>query len=501
MKTLINRGIILVSLLLLFIPNISHATTPPPAPPADKTKPTITFAYVLDEKFYIEIDDEGGFGEEPFEVTIDGEDVDDFDPDGYEVDVPSKIIIKITDAAKNSIEQTFNVTMSDQILSGKVPEKIKDKISKNQESDVDVLKGFNRVVEGDYNKVLNIYNTFEDIILDEFGPHNDGDIVITGTGLNVDNDYNVTLNKEGLFSFKIGHIFYTQDTFNVYVYVDNDGVKHTNINDIKVVNSGLIDQSSVKLLDFLVFDLFKEGYKPVTTYIMAKDVETGKIVSLEESINIEDDKLYKYSLHDILSGKDFFIEFKKPKPIEVKSASYPDVKGDHWAFYSIKNLTLNSFINGYPDGTFKPSANITVREFSTMLSRYLSKIDKSKLQPVVEDYYLGAVEGEWGSSETKAVLSTIPRSKMSLFNLTYLDRPIMREEVALLLSSNLVLEVKEINSLPIDTLTSKYSMELFNVIAAGLMKGYPDNTFKPALGITRAEVATIFDRLLFPDDI
>lgn len=61
---------------------------------------------------------------------------------------------------------------------------------------------------------------------------------------------------------------------------------------------------------------------------------------------------------------------------------FPDVSADHWAAAQIKELSENGVIVGYPDGTFKPDANVTRAEFATMAIKALGQEHTSVIQPV-----------------------------------------------------------------------------------------------------------------------
>lgn len=50
---------------------------------------------------------------------------------------------------------------------------------------------------------------------------------------------------------------------------------------------------------------------------------------------------------------------------------FADVKGSHWASGYIAIASSKGLVNGYPDGTFKPSNNVTHAEVATMLVRAL----------------------------------------------------------------------------------------------------------------------------------
>lgn len=61
---------------------------------------------------------------------------------------------------------------------------------------------------------------------------------------------------------------------------------------------------------------------------------------------------------------------------------FPDVASNHWAAAQIKELSQNGVIVGYPDGTFKPDANVTRAEFASMAIRALGQEHTTVAQPV-----------------------------------------------------------------------------------------------------------------------
>lgn len=61
---------------------------------------------------------------------------------------------------------------------------------------------------------------------------------------------------------------------------------------------------------------------------------------------------------------------------------FPDVSTDYWAAAQIKELSENGVIVGYPDGTFKPDANVTRAEFASMAIRALGQEHTTVAQPV-----------------------------------------------------------------------------------------------------------------------
>ncbi len=53
------------------------------------------------------------------------------------------------------------------------------------------------------------------------------------------------------------------------------------------------------------------------------------------------------------------------------SATFPDVATEFWAFQEIEALAASGITQGYPDGTFKPTANVTRAQMATFLARAL----------------------------------------------------------------------------------------------------------------------------------
>ena len=55
------------------------------------------------------------------------------------------------------------------------------------------------------------------------------------------------------------------------------------------------------------------------------------------------------------------------------AVSFSDLAADHWAYNNIQTLVNEGTINGYEDGTFKPSKSVTRAEFVKMLGKWNQK--------------------------------------------------------------------------------------------------------------------------------
>ena len=54
----------------------------------------------------------------------------------------------------------------------------------------------------------------------------------------------------------------------------------------------------------------------------------------------------------------------------VNAAGFSDLTADHWAYNDIDTLVKEGTINGYTDGTFKPSKTVTRAEFAKMIGKW-----------------------------------------------------------------------------------------------------------------------------------
>ena len=77
-------------------------------------------------------------------------------------------------------------------------------------------------------------------------------------------------------------------------------------------------------------------------------------------------------LQDMENKYDNLLQILTPHAIDPsKTAEFPDVPRNHWAYQYISQLAGNGILVGYPDGTFKGDVKMTRYEFATMLYRAL----------------------------------------------------------------------------------------------------------------------------------
>lgn len=175
------------------------------------------------------------------------------------------------------------------------------------------------------------------------------------------------------------------------------------------------------------------------------------------------------------------------------AATFKDLLSSHWAYKYITSLTAKNVINGYTDGTFKPEGTITNAEFIKLvvMAGLPDWIDINDAESNL-DHWAGTYV--W-IAERYGIIKT------GNYNLSNLDKPITRLEMARIISkADLIMKGNDIatNSKvkfnDVLTLNNDDLMLLRHACSKNLITGYSDNTFKPYNNMTRAEAATMIYR-------
>lgn len=172
---------------------------------------------------------------------------------------------------------------------------------------------------------------------------------------------------------------------------------------------------------------------------------------------------------------------------------YNDVSSSHWAYDNILKLSETGLLNGYPNGSFQPSNDVTYGEFLKMVALSSGrKVDDktSKKNSTCHwslPYYEYGIDNEYYSSE-----------RIGLGKLSY---PIPRGDMALILSEMLgdwAIDDYEIMQKSITDIDYRNPDEykIVKIYDAGILTGYPDGTFRPNETLNRAEAAAVITRFM-----
>lgn len=157
-------------------------------------------------------------------------------------------------------------------------------------------------------------------------------------------------------------------------------------------------------------------------------------------------------------------------------------------------FTHERYIFGYPDDTIRPDGDMTRAEAIAVVAR-LQKLD---LRDKTSNIYKDTKAGMWYNAAINAAFREGYLLEKEGENIRPNDK-ITRAELALLISH---IDKKNDKVAPFEDVKGhKFEAAINQAYGNERIKGYPDGTFKPDNSITRAEVATMLNKLYdrYPD--
>ena len=176
--------------------------------------------------------------------------------------------------------------------------------------------------------------------------------------------------------------------------------------------------------------------------------------------------------------------------------SFPDVTPEHWAYEYISTLIDKKIINGYDDGTFKPSNSVSRSEFVKMIYtafRLSGEITVSFDDVADDEWYAEPIR----SVASLGIVSGIGDGKFAP------NAEITRQDMCVMIKN--VLDYKNITpdkQYDLSSFTDSddiadYAEEAINVLKqAGIINGYDNGSFGPRDAVTRAEAAKVIALLI-----
>ncbi len=171
-------------------------------------------------------------------------------------------------------------------------------------------------------------------------------------------------------------------------------------------------------------------------------------------------------------------------------APFPDLIG-HWAASAVSDLKARGIISGYPDGNFHPSDQVTRADMAVMLAlaKHLAPRSGTSVFPDVPSGYWAA--GAIGAAKAAGYLQGYPDGSF---------RPgqgVSRAEAAVLLDKAFPLQDsgRASNTSFTDVNSSFWAAAAIARLTLAGISGYPDGTFRPNKIMTRAEAAVMLDKL------
>ncbi|HZJ76516.1 MAG TPA: S-layer homology domain-containing protein, partial [Oscillospiraceae bacterium] len=174
---------------------------------------------------------------------------------------------------------------------------------------------------------------------------------------------------------------------------------------------------------------------------------------------------------------------------EKDAVKLKDIKG-HWAEEYIAEMVENEILTGYPDGTFRPDTTVTRAEFVTILVKAFEL--EQKFDKVFED-----TRTHWARAHisTTAAYEIITGYNENQFGP---NDTITREQMAKMVAVIAKLDVSQNAKSFIDwnEISDWAKGHVSATVEHHIINGFPDNTFRPKAGATRAEAVKVISEAL-----
>lgn len=165
-----------------------------------------------------------------------------------------------------------------------------------------------------------------------------------------------------------------------------------------------------------------------------------------------------------------------PQTPEAPAIVFTDVLESDWFYAPVMDLTAAKVIDGFGDGTFRPSANVTTGQALKMI---LLAAGYPTPQPVASHWARGYLD-------LALEVGILERGEI-----TDLDVTISRGLVAKIAALSLGAMRRSADQFFTDTNDDN----IHALRELGIVGGYPDNSYKPERTLTRAELSAIVSRI------
>ncbi|ABI69474.1 S-layer homology domain-containing protein [Syntrophomonas wolfei] len=229
-----------------------------------------------------------------------------------------------------------------------------------------------------------------------------------------------------------------------------------------------------------------------------------KTTRQEEKVAKQEQKAVKKSLQERVktSLREEYRFYNSDNPDQRKAVRFTDSQR-HWGAQCIEEMAAIGLLRGYPDGTFKPDQKLTQAEALSLAMR------------VAADDAARDANDEEISDEEQSKLAGIPAwlrgdadkaAKKGIIKLNRFHSAVQasRVQVVVMIAKALGLEPADTTNIPFKDglLISREDVGYILVLyQEGIISGNPNGNFNPNSAITRAEMASILQRLLNKGEI
>lgn len=272
----------------------------------------------------------------------------------------------------------------------------------------------------------------------------------------------VRADKDGKFTLTLNKSIETRDLDNLRFYTDAKTVENKKFKVTEALEGQKIVKGTANTDDEItVYDA--NGNKISTTYVNNAGVFTA------------------YLNRALINGETIKIE-ARDKDKNITKIEYKVTKN------AVEEVKAIAYIKGYPDGTFKPQANVTRAEAAQMFATLLNggtnfgTSQATKFSDASDDWYSKAINYVVG----KGLISGYHNGTFKP------NESITRAEFAQMISG--YVKNEKASTSDFKDVKDHWAKDAIDKLYGNKnVNGYPDGSFKPNAKITRAEAVTILN--------
>ena len=272
----------------------------------------------------------------------------------------------------------------------------------------------------------------------------------------------VRADKDGKFTLTLNKSIDSSDLNNLRFYTDAKTVENKKFKITEALEGQKIVKGTANTDDEItVYDA--NGKKISNTYVNNAGVFTA------------------YLNRALIAGETIKIE-ARDKDKNITKIEYKVTKN------AVEEVKAIAYIKGYPDGTFKPQANVTRAEAAQMFATLLNggtnfgTSQATKFSDASDDWYSKAINYVVG----KGLISGYPNGTFKP------NESITRAEFAQMISG--YVKNEKAGSSDFKDVKDHWAKDAIDKLYGNKnVNGYPDGSFKPNAKITRAEAVTILN--------
>lgn len=187
----------------------------------------------------------------------------------------------------------------------------------------------------------------------------------------------------------------------------------------------------------------------------------------------------------------------------LSAEDFSDVPEDSWYYEDVDFMALHEYMNGFPDGTFRPQDLLTREQVAVIFARVwgadVSNNDVAPYDDVTPGRYsAGAIQ--WlkdtglttGTGNNKfSPKGTLTRQELATFTARFVKLYLEQHPDVKLVPKNVVDGFNDMDK------AADWAVESIEYCREqGLLYGFPDGDFRPTDNTTRAQIAAVFHRMI-----